>query len=248
MRNRSSRSALLVAAALLSPALVAAQKLDKDDKKFLDDVRPILLTDEEKTLQGPQGEGRPARVPEDLLGSPGPRPRDARERVPGRVPRRAGGGRPDLPCAGPGGLDDRLRAHLHPPRQAGRGPAGVDGEPRPAPARDLDLPRPARADVRGRQGRDRVRPRVPGAGRVRRPARPRGGGQGDPAQHRLPHGEGRPTRRSSSTSCRRTPRRGRSSSSRGRTSPWRSRPPTSRSPTAAPRSSASCGATRPPSR
>jgi GWxTD domain-containing protein len=52
MRNRSSRDAILVALALLSPGLAAAQKLDKDDKKWLDDVRPILLVDEEKAYKG----------------------------------------------------------------------------------------------------------------------------------------------------------------------------------------------------
>jgi GWxTD domain-containing protein len=52
MRICSSRDAILVALALLSPGLAAAQKLDKDDKKWLDDVRPILLADEEKTYKG----------------------------------------------------------------------------------------------------------------------------------------------------------------------------------------------------
>jgi GWxTD domain-containing protein len=52
MRNRSSRNAILVALVLLFPGLAAAQKLDKDDKKWLDDVLPILLADEEKTYKG----------------------------------------------------------------------------------------------------------------------------------------------------------------------------------------------------
>ena len=52
MRNRSSRFAILLALALLPPGLAAAQKLDKDDKKWLDDVRPIMLADEEKTYKG----------------------------------------------------------------------------------------------------------------------------------------------------------------------------------------------------
>ncbi len=51
MRIRSSRDAIL-ALVLLSPGLAAAQKLDKEDKKWLDDVRPILLADEEKTYKG----------------------------------------------------------------------------------------------------------------------------------------------------------------------------------------------------
>jgi GWxTD domain-containing protein len=51
MRNRSCRSLVLLALAVLSPALAAAQKLDKDDKKWLDDVRPILLEDEDKTYK-----------------------------------------------------------------------------------------------------------------------------------------------------------------------------------------------------
>lgn len=51
MRALSLRSALIPVLFLLPPALATAQKLDKDDKKFLDDVRPILLADEEKTFK-----------------------------------------------------------------------------------------------------------------------------------------------------------------------------------------------------
>jgi GWxTD domain-containing protein len=57
MRNPSTRSAILLAVALLSPGLAAAQKLDKDDKKWLDDVRPILTVDEEKTYKGLKEKG-----------------------------------------------------------------------------------------------------------------------------------------------------------------------------------------------
>ena len=52
MDNRPSRSAILLALALLQPGLAAAQKLDKEDKKWLDEVRPILLADEEKAYKG----------------------------------------------------------------------------------------------------------------------------------------------------------------------------------------------------
>ena len=52
MRNRSSLFAILMALAVLPPGLAAAQKLDKDDKKWLDEVRPILTADEEKTYKG----------------------------------------------------------------------------------------------------------------------------------------------------------------------------------------------------
>jgi GWxTD domain-containing protein len=50
----NSRRRLAVALLLftLPSAPLRAQKLDKDDKKFLDDVRPILLPDEEKTFKG----------------------------------------------------------------------------------------------------------------------------------------------------------------------------------------------------
>ena len=51
MRNRSSLFAILMALAVLPPGLAAAQKLDKDDKKWLDDVRPIVLAEEEKTTR-----------------------------------------------------------------------------------------------------------------------------------------------------------------------------------------------------
>ncbi|HSD28463.1 MAG TPA: GWxTD domain-containing protein, partial [Vicinamibacteria bacterium] len=42
----------LLGLALVQPGLAAAQKLDKDDRKWLDEVRPILLPDEEKTFKG----------------------------------------------------------------------------------------------------------------------------------------------------------------------------------------------------
>jgi GWxTD domain-containing protein len=51
MQFRPYRSALLLALVLLQPGLVAGQKLDKDDKKWLDEVRPIMLADEEKTYK-----------------------------------------------------------------------------------------------------------------------------------------------------------------------------------------------------
>ena len=44
-------SALVVLALAFVPRLASAQKLDKDDKAFLDGVRPILLADEEKTYK-----------------------------------------------------------------------------------------------------------------------------------------------------------------------------------------------------
>jgi GWxTD domain-containing protein len=49
MRTRLTAGILL--ALLLAPGLAAAQKLDKDDRKWLDDVRPILLPDEEKVYK-----------------------------------------------------------------------------------------------------------------------------------------------------------------------------------------------------
>ena len=52
MRARSCRLAILAGLWLVSPAIAWAQKLDKDDKTFLDDVRPILLADEEKLFKG----------------------------------------------------------------------------------------------------------------------------------------------------------------------------------------------------
>jgi GWxTD domain-containing protein len=51
MLTRTSGSVVLLALALLPPGLAAAQKLDKDDKRWLDEVRPILLADEEKTYK-----------------------------------------------------------------------------------------------------------------------------------------------------------------------------------------------------
>jgi GWxTD domain-containing protein len=43
--------ALAVTALALAPAAAHAQKLDKEEKKWLDDVRPIMLPDEEKTFR-----------------------------------------------------------------------------------------------------------------------------------------------------------------------------------------------------
>jgi len=51
MHIRSSCPVILLGLALVQPGLAAAQKLDKDDRKFLDDVRPIILSDEEKTFK-----------------------------------------------------------------------------------------------------------------------------------------------------------------------------------------------------
>ncbi len=51
MRNRSCRSLIVLALSALSPALVSAQKLDKDDKSWLEGVRPLMLQDEEKTYR-----------------------------------------------------------------------------------------------------------------------------------------------------------------------------------------------------
>lgn len=49
-RTRRYLSLALLALAAL-PATARAQKLDKDDKKWLDDVRPIMLSSEEKTFK-----------------------------------------------------------------------------------------------------------------------------------------------------------------------------------------------------
>ena len=43
--------ALILALVVAAPAVARAQKLEKDEKKWLDDVRPIMLPDEEKTYR-----------------------------------------------------------------------------------------------------------------------------------------------------------------------------------------------------
>src|SRR3954470_23623999 len=43
--------ALAMAALVLAPAAARADKLDKDDKRWLDEVRPLMLPDEEKTYK-----------------------------------------------------------------------------------------------------------------------------------------------------------------------------------------------------
>src|SRR5687767_3783735 len=44
-------SAVIIALCWLGPGAALAQKLDKDAKKWLEDVRPIILPDEEKTYR-----------------------------------------------------------------------------------------------------------------------------------------------------------------------------------------------------
>ena len=131
MRNRSSLFAILMALAVLPPGLAAAQKLDKDDKKWLDDVRPIVLAEEEKTYKGLKEKSDRlefqlifwARRDPDLATPENEfqaeylaGPRDRRPEVPGLRARR---------------LQHRLRPHLHPAGQAGRGAGGSE---RAAPA------------------------------------------------------------------------------------------------------------------
>jgi len=57
MCNRSRRFALFLAVTLLSSGLAAAQKMDKEDRKWLDEVRPILLPDEDKTYKALKEKG-----------------------------------------------------------------------------------------------------------------------------------------------------------------------------------------------
>ena len=52
MRASFLRYAFILVVLLTGPGLANAQKLDKDDRQFLDDVRPILLGDEDKTYKG----------------------------------------------------------------------------------------------------------------------------------------------------------------------------------------------------
>ena len=52
MTARAQWSFLILGLCLAVPGVARAQKLDKEDKAFLDGVRPILLTDEEKTYRG----------------------------------------------------------------------------------------------------------------------------------------------------------------------------------------------------
>jgi GWxTD domain-containing protein len=52
------KTSLLMAAALLAPAAaLPADKLDKEAKKWMDEVRPLLLPDEEKTFRGLKDKG-----------------------------------------------------------------------------------------------------------------------------------------------------------------------------------------------
>jgi GWxTD domain-containing protein len=51
MRIRSSAVPVLLALSALQPGVARAQKLDNDDKKFLNDVRPLLTPEEENTFK-----------------------------------------------------------------------------------------------------------------------------------------------------------------------------------------------------
>jgi GWxTD domain-containing protein len=51
MRHPRSGPVTLLALSLLYPGLAAAQKLDNDDKKFLADVHPLMLADEESAFK-----------------------------------------------------------------------------------------------------------------------------------------------------------------------------------------------------
>ena len=130
MQIRPYHSALLLALALLPPGLAAAQKLDKDDKKWLDDVRPILLPDEEKTYKGLKEKADRlefqkifwARRDADLAT---PENEFQAEYVKARADRR-----PEVQVLRTGRLVHGLRPHLHPAGQAGRGAGGDDELPR----------------------------------------------------------------------------------------------------------------------
>ena len=87
MRTRSSLGIALFALAAL-PGLARADKLDKDDKKWLDDVRPILLADEEKHFKDLKDKADRLEFQKIFWAPSRPRPRDARERVPGCSTRR----------------------------------------------------------------------------------------------------------------------------------------------------------------
>ena len=111
-------------------------------------------------------QGRPRRVPEDLLGPPGPRPGDARQRVPHGIRDDEGRRGHAVPGHRPRGLGHRLRAGLHPARRPRRGEARARDR-RVAHAGDLDLPGPAEHEVQGRPGPDPLRRGVPApAGRA----------------------------------------------------------------------------------
>src|SRR4026209_1960578 len=49
--------ALALAVLSLAPAAARADKLDKEDKKWLDEVRPLMLPDEEKTFRDLKDKG-----------------------------------------------------------------------------------------------------------------------------------------------------------------------------------------------
>ena len=84
--------ALAAALALLAPAAALRRGQAGQGSEEVAGRRPAAHAARRgEDLQGPQGQGRPRRVPEDLLGAPRPRPGDARERVPDRV--RGGEGR-----------------------------------------------------------------------------------------------------------------------------------------------------------
>ena len=162
--------------------MARAQKLDKDDKKWLDDVRPLIVPDEEKTYKGLKDKADRlefqkifwARRDPDLA-----TPENEFQaqyvkayaeadqyQVPGKLGVETDCGRIFILLGKP----DEVQKD-----QVGANPA--------ARSRDLDLPRPPGPDLHRRQGRDRVRRLHPASrGQARRAARPPGRGEGRPSR------------------------------------------------------------------
>ena len=191
---RAALISLAAAAGLAPAALSAAEKLDKDAKKWLEEVRPIILPDEEKTFRGLKDKSEREEFQKIFWARRDPDLDHARQRVPDRIRGGQGRRRPAVPGERARGLRHRLRARLHPAGRPRRREEGTgDGRRGLADARDLDLPRPAGDEVHGRPGPDHVRRRVPAPpGSAARAADERGGGREDrEPQHRLPHGKRR---------------------------------------------------------
>ena len=121
MRNQSSLFAILMALAVLPPGLAAAQKLDKDDKKWLDDVRPIVLGEEEKTYKGLKEKSDRTEFQLIFWARRDPDLATPENEFQAEYLQARATADQKYRVSGQRRLQHRLRPHLHPAGQAGRG-------------------------------------------------------------------------------------------------------------------------------
>ena len=133
--------------------------MDKDEKKWLDDVRPIILADEEKTYRELKDKADRDEFQKIFWARRDPNlDTPANEFQDAYLRRRGREVDTQFKVGSDARLGHRLRARVHPARQAGRDEGGAGrGDAVLRTAGDLDLSRSSRADLRRRRGEDRLR-------------------------------------------------------------------------------------------